>query len=127
MSCDKCGASIHRDDTMNRRCDSCENLVRQCICPTPSKSTSDPLYTLTQDGIPAKAKCQAQVQIVGLVGGYFAFCGLEAHGATKSAFSAQDLFGETVAISPTRDQNGHAWLCKIHYRDLQSLNDELND
>lgn len=30
--CEKCGAKVHRDDAMNRRCNDCERLVRQCDC-----------------------------------------------------------------------------------------------
>lgn len=33
LTCEKCGSPAHRDDAMERRCNSCENLVRQCICP----------------------------------------------------------------------------------------------
>jgi len=32
MACPKCGAGTHRDDAMDRRCNDCEYLVRQCIC-----------------------------------------------------------------------------------------------
>ena len=32
MYCEKCGSDVHRDDAMNRRCNNCEHLVRQCIC-----------------------------------------------------------------------------------------------
>lgn len=30
--CEKCGAGAHLDDAMNRRCNTCERLVRQCDC-----------------------------------------------------------------------------------------------
>lgn len=32
MTCEKCGAETHRDDAMDRRCNSCEHLVSQCNC-----------------------------------------------------------------------------------------------
>lgn len=32
MTCEKCGAEAHRDDSMNMRCNPCERLVRQCVC-----------------------------------------------------------------------------------------------
>lgn len=32
MTCETCGRSAHRDDAMERRCNGCEWLVRECIC-----------------------------------------------------------------------------------------------
>jgi len=32
MECETCGRPAHRDEVMNRRCNGCEHLVRQCDC-----------------------------------------------------------------------------------------------
>lgn len=32
MWCTKCGRKAHRDDSMERRCNGCERLVRLCSC-----------------------------------------------------------------------------------------------
>jgi len=45
MTCEKCGSPTHRDDAMNARCNSCEYLVRQCIC-TPQE---EPMFVRGND------------------------------------------------------------------------------
>lgn len=49
--CEKCGNPTHRDNAMNRRCDSCEHLTRQCDCP-PELKVGDRIHVEYWVGAP---------------------------------------------------------------------------